>query len=282
MAQNILRKLEITVPEKFYERVLGILARDVSFGWEEESKSTGETVFRVHCANASFLTDLKRRIMALSLEITANETDIENRDWQSAWKEFFTSVACGTRFVALPPWLADSPVNGRQKLIIEPECAFGTGHHASTTLCLAALSSLLDAGRIKGGEFLDLGCGSGILGIACALSGMTGLGVDIDELAIANASRNCEINNIHGLELAIGGIEMINGRKFDLILANILARPLIELAPAIAAALKPGGALVLSGILDIQSEGVEAAYKAVGMRQAARMTDGEWRALIWS
>ena len=141
---------------------------------------------------------------------------------------------------------------------------------------------LLDQGRIASGQtFLDLGTGSGVLGIACCKSGLSGLGLDIDPLAVDNALENRELNQVSGFDAALGGIEAAVGHSFDLVLANILARPLMELAPAVAAARKPHGCLVLSGLLEIQADGVEAAYKAQGLPTARRVIEGEWCALVW-
>ena len=208
---------------------------------------------------------------------------LEAQDWLSAWRQFFTPVCCGSRFVVLPPWLAESPdFPGRTPVLIEPKSAFGTGHHATTALCLGVVSDLLDQGRIASGQtFLDLGTGSGVLGIACCKSGLSGLGLDIDPLAVDNALENRELNQVSGFDAALGGIEAAVGRSFDLVLANILARPLMELAPAVAAARKPDGCLVLSGLLEIQADGVEAAYKAQGLPAARRVIEGEWCALVW-
>lgn len=168
------------------------------------------------------------------------------------------------------PGLAESPdFPGRTPVLIEPKSAFGTGHHATTALCLGVVSDLLDQGRIASGQtFLDLGTGSGVLGIACCKSGLSGLGLDIDPLAVDNALENRELNQVRGFDAALGGIEAAVGHSFDLVLANILARPLMELAPAVAAARKPHGCLVLSGLLEIQADGVEAAYKAQGLPTA--------------
>ncbi len=96
-----------------------------------------------------------------------------------------------------------------------------------------------------------------------------------------NALENRALNHVDGFSAALGGIEAAAGRTFDLVLANILARPLIELAPAVAAARKPRGCLVLSGLLEIQADGVEAAYTMQGLPAARRITEGEWCALLW-
>lgn len=281
--QDILR-LDITVHEEDLDRVTGLLALRVLFGWEEESLPSGDVRFRIHCENALFIHDLTQEINARVPNASCVRETLVQQDWLAAWRQFFTPVMCGTRFVVLPPWLADSSdFPERIKVLIEPKSAFGTGHHATTALCLRVLSDLLDQGRIPAhADFLDLGTGSGVLGIACCKSGLTGLGLDIDPLAVENAQENRLLNAVSGFETGLGGIEVAQGRSFDLVLANILARPLIELAPHVSAARKLGGCLVLSGLLEIQADAVEAAYHAQGLGPATRVVDGEWCALLWA
>ena len=152
----------------------------------------------------------------------------------------------------LPPWLFEStPLEGRKPIIIEPKSAFGTGHHNTTVLCLEAITELLASGRLKAGQrFFDVGTGSGILGIACCLNGLAGLGSDIDPVAVDNALENVVINKVaDDFRIVPGSAEAGEGEQFDLVVANILAGPLRELAPALIARMKPGACLVLSGCL---------------------------------
>ncbi|WP_299392395.1 50S ribosomal protein L11 methyltransferase [uncultured Desulfovibrio sp.] len=279
-------RLEIVAQEDAYDRVCGLLALEVSFGWEEENLPTGETRFRIHCEQESYLSDLQDRIRRAVPDVCQTLSAVEEKDWVDAWKQFFTPVCCGSRFVVLPPWLADSPEFAeRTPIIIEPKSAFGTGHHATTALCLRVISDLLDEGRLAAGQrFLDLGTGSGVLGIGCCKYGLRGEGLDIDPLAVDNALENRELNRIapEAFTIGAGSIEAVKGRTFDLVLANILARPLTEMAPDIVAARAADGALVLSGLLVIQADGVEAAYRACGLPEARRIIDGEWCALVWA
>lgn len=276
--QNMVR-LEFVADEADCDPVQGVLARMATSGWEEESLPTGETLFRVHCETGGFADDLVAEARLFAPNVRVERGLAPRKDWQSAWREFFTPVACG-RFVVLPPWLANTPQTGRP-IVIDPKSAFGTGHHESTVLCLKALSLLLDEGRFaEGGEFFDLGTGSGVLGIACAMSGLAGEGADIDPLAVDNATENAAINGVSGAFSVQGGsVERAKGRSFDLVLANILAGPLREMAPRIVGLLRPGGALILSGILEIQAESVMQAYAALGRPRVLKAN--EWVALIW-
>ena len=280
-----IHRLEIVVAESDYDCATGLLALEVPFGWEEQSLPTGETRFRVHCEQKDFLERLQ---LLLKQTVPAAESalsELEETDWLAAWRQFFTPVCCGTHFVRLPPWLADTPdFPGRTPILIEPKSAFGTGHHATTALCLRVVSDLLEAGRLQQGQhFLDLGTGSGVLGIGCCKFGLTGEGLDIDPLAVDNALENRALNAIapENFTVAEGSIDAVAGKQFDLVLANILARPLTEMAADIVRTCRPGGCLVLSGLLEIQADGVTAAYKAQGLSEPRRIIDGEWAALVW-
>lgn len=280
-----IHRLEIVVAESDYDCATGLLALEVPFGWEEQSLPTGETRFRVHCEQKDFLERLQQLLKQTVPAAESALSELEETDWLAAWRQFFTPVCCGNHFVVLPPWLADTPdFPGRTPILIEPKSAFGTGHHATTALCLRVVSDLLEAGRLQQGQhFLDLGTGSGVLGIGCCKFGLTGEGLDIDPLAVDNAVENRALNDIvpESFTVAEGSIGAVAGKQFDLVLANILARPLTEMAADIVRACRPGGCLVLSGLLEIQADGVTAAYKAQGLPEPRRIIDGEWAALVW-
>ena len=280
-----IHRLEIVVAESDYDCATGLLALEVPFGWEEQSLPTGETRFRVHCEQKDFLERLQQLLKQTVPAAESALSELEETDWLAAWRQFFTPVCCGNHFVVLPPWLADTQdFPGRTPILIEPKSAFGTGHHATTALCLRVVSDLLEAGRLQHGQhFLDLGTGSGVLGIGCCKFGLTGEGLDIDPLAVDNALENRALNAIvpESFTVAEGSIGAVAGKQFDLVLANILARPLTEMAADIVRACRPGGCLVLSGLLEIQADGVTTAYKAQGLPEPRRIIDGEWAALVW-
>ena len=280
-----IHRLEIVVAESDYDCATGLLALEVPFGWEEQSLPTGETRFRVHCEQKDFLERLQQLLKQTVPAAESALSELEETDWLAAWRQFFTPVCCGNHFVVLPPWLADTQdFPGRTPILIEPKSAFGTGHHATTALCLRVVSDLLEAGRLQQGQhFLDLGTGSGVLGIGCCKFGLTGEGLDIDPLAVDNAVENRALNAIapESFTVAEGSIDVVAGKQFALVLANILPRPLTEMAADIVRACRPGGCLVLSGLLEIQADGVTAAYKAQGLPEPRRIIDGEGAALVW-
>ena len=280
-----IHRLEIVVAESEYDCATGLLALEVPFGWEEQSLPTGETRFRIHCEQKDFLERLQRLLKQTVPAAESALSELEETDWLAAWRQFFTPVCCGKHFVVLPPWLADTPdFPRRTPILIEPKSAFGTGHHATTALCLRVVSDLLEAGRLQEGQqFFDLGTGSWVLGIGCCKFGLTGEGLDIDPLAVDNALENRALNAIapESFTVAEGSIGAVAGKQFDLVLANILARPLTEMAADIVRACRSGGCLVLSGLLEIQADGVTAAYRAQGLPEPRRIIDGEWAALVW-
>lgn len=274
--------LELEVSNKNCDLVQSLLFDEAGYGWEETEPTAGKTMFRVYYEEREFLEKIADAAKSLEPEAAISISEVENKDWQFAWREYFTPVEAGSRFVILPPWLAHLEHSKREEIIIEPKNAFGTGHHASTVLCLQALSELLDRKKLnKRDWFLDLGCGSGILAIAAAKAGMSGTALDIDPAAIANSRENRELNSIEDLEILLGGIEKVGGAKYDLVMANILAEPLIDLAPKIMGCLKKRACLILGGVLANQAEAVVSAYATYGMENPHNLRLGEWIALLW-
>jgi ribosomal protein L11 methyltransferase len=172
---------------------------------------------------------------------------------------------------------------GRFTFEIDAGLAFGTAHHATTRGCLIALDRLLKRGRPR--HVLDIGTGTGILAIAAAkaLDGPV-IASDMDPVAVAiaaeNASRNGVRSRIHVVKAEGLAHPALRRAKADLLFANILLRPLIELAPAFARALRPGGVCVLSGILQPQARQVEARFRALGFRLDSRILLGGWTTLL--
>lgn len=275
--------LELVAPLDKAEEAQGFMIVHQKSGWEEEERE-GELYLRIYLAEEGEALELRDLALAALPELRCDIRRVADRDWARAWREHFTAVLLSRTFVVLPPWMADDhPYQDRLAIIIEPATAFGTGHHPTTAMCLEGIAELKEAGRLaEGARFLDLGTGSGILGLGMAMLGLSGVGADIDPLAIRNARENKLLNEVgEALELREGGVETATDERFDLVVANILAEPLIELAPEIVRLLSPGGFLILSGLLTSQAEQVAKAYAALGLPEPRRMEEGEWAALVY-
>ena len=167
---------------------------------------------------------------------------------------------------------------------IEAGLAFGTGHHGTTTGCLLAIDTIAKARPIR--TALDLGTGSGVLAIALALrTGAAVTASDIDPVAVTVARENVRLNGVGGRVRVVTATGLRHpllaaSAPYDLVVANILAGPLVALAPAIRSVLAPGGVVVLSGILAGQARRVAAAYRGVGLAMRWRIVRGEWVTLV--
>jgi ribosomal protein L11 methyltransferase len=201
--------------------------------------------------------------------------EVEDQDWSETWKRGLGAFAVGPVFVR-PSWVAASPPPGSVEVVLDPGLAFGTGTHPTTALCLAGLADGLRAR--PGARVLDVGTGSGLLAIAAAkLGAARAVGTENDPVALEVARENAARNGV-AVELALAPPERVGG-EFDVVVANILANTLVELAPGLAPRVAPGGLLLLSGILAGQEDEVRAAYVAQGLRPAPDRADGEWRLL---
>jgi len=212
----------------------------------------------------------------LQFEIPDARVEVESLDeepWAETWKLHFHPVRVREDFWVVPPW--ERPPEGADAIVIEPGMAFGTGTHESTALCLDFVPDLVR----EGGSVLDLGCGSGILGIAAARRGAGRvLMLDNDPVAVQVARKNADANGYPEIEASGTPVERVD-ETFHLVLANILAQPLIDLAPVVAARVARGGALVLSGFTLDQAPDVRRAYEAEGLVFREDRTRGEWSAL---
>jgi ribosomal protein L11 methyltransferase len=192
-------------------------------------------------------------------EIPFETRQVANRDWVHETQRQFQPFAVGQHLWVGPSWLtppADVAAHG-VAITLDPGMAFGTGSHATTQLCLEQLLFAMADRPVA--RVLDYGCGSGILAIAAARLGATEVvALDIDPLAIDASMRNAKDNHVKlALVLADDAVE----GQFDIVMANILSQPLKVLAPLLAARVKPGGALLMSGILERQAEEIIDAYR---------------------
>ncbi len=195
-------------------------------------------------------------------------------DWEAVFRRHHRPVAIGTRLLVAPPW--DIPAAaGREVLVIEPGMAFGTGQHETTATCLEEIDAAVAGRGVR--SALDVGTGTGVLAAALARLGVPRVvALDTDLAVLPLARANLTRNRAAAVGLLAGGVAAVGGR-FDLVVANLLADILVAEAGALAAALAPGGRLVVSGLLDTQAAAVAAAF--TGLRLTATRAAGPWRTL---
>lgn len=257
-------QVDVSVPENLIETVSSVLYEEFDTGIEEvDQQVTGqvegnEARLRIFLQKDCDPDELKERIVKLinpwHEELSANFIEIKtipNQDWNSNWKQYFKPIKVGERFIITPSWEQVTEPEDRIILKIDPGQAFGTGTHATTQMVLSALEKLWFERQKDQNAFqrvLDLGAGTGILGIAAAKLGADYvLCADIDPLAVEACLQNAALNDVK-LDVLEGSIDDVSG-NFDLILANLDKPTFFLLADSIADKVHDGAKLILSGIL---------------------------------
>lgn len=181
---------------------------------------------------------------------------LEDKDWEREWMSNYHAIRCGERLWICPSW-QQPPEPDKVNLMLDPGLAFGTGTHPTTFMCM----QWIDQQDFTGLDIVDYGCGSGILGIATLLMGANKvIGIDIDPQALLATTENAKRNNLPADAMPVYLPPRCPKVEADVMLANILAGPLAELAPTLSGLTKLGGKICLSGILAVQAESVKAAY----------------------
>ncbi|HEY3473819.1 MAG TPA: 50S ribosomal protein L11 methyltransferase, partial [Anaerolineales bacterium] len=217
----------------------------------------------------------------------ASYKQIPDQNWMEAWKQHYKPILIGERLVVVPAWI-DSPDPKRIIIRIDPGMAFGTGTHPTTQLCLELMEKAFATSSPS--RVIDVGCGSGILSIAALkLGAESALGMDIDAGSIDNARENANANDVgEELILGVGSVqEVLDGqfafRQAPLVLANILAPVIVRLFDAgLADLMQKDGAIILSGILQEQTQNVIEAAQAKGLTVIEQRQMGDWVALTVS
>jgi ribosomal protein L11 methyltransferase len=267
------RQLSLTCPAAQLTEVedlmteLGALSISLSDAGDEpiyEPLPGDAPIWRESIVSATFAEDsdpeqLAQLLLArlpAPLSQTVTHGSFKDCDWQQSYRQHFKPLQCAANLWIVPSW--SEPPDPRATIVrLDPGLAFGTGSHPTTALCLAWLAQQ----ELTDLNLIDYGCGSGILAIAAIKLGAGRvLAVDIDEQALTACKSNMEVNSVTPEQILVGQPAMVAETKTDLLMANILAGPLVELATRFAELVVPGGKIVLSGILTSQLNDIQSAY----------------------
>jgi ribosomal protein L11 methyltransferase len=271
----------IDVPEASVDDASGMLFEHGATGIEERDHGTLSTADRPGLVTlvASFADRREAEAAATAIDpaFSPRFAEIVGDTWRDAWKDHFEPFWLTRRIAIRPPW-RDGPeaAPGQTVLVLEPGRAFGTGLHATTSLVAGALEDHCEA--FEGGRVLDVGTGSGILALAALALGAAHVrGIDVDPDAVTVASENAARNGMAARAVFDTASLADLTCPYDVVVANIEARVLIPMAKEILARARPGGIVILSGVLAEQRDAVLSAYGAVAMEIRA---SGEWIAIV--
>ena len=251
---------------------------------DEELIAKDRTFSLIHiyiseCDNAlEAIEFLKQRFTHEKVDFEVTSIGVEDTDWNENWKKYFHTSEIGKKLVIVPSWETYENKDNRVVLNIDPGAAFGTGTHATTSLCLSLLENYITEDT----DMLDIGTGSGILSIASVLLGAKkAIGVDIDAQSVKTAKENAEINNITDkCEFIVGDLaDKISG-KFQVVCANIVADVIIRLFENVEQFMTNDGTFIISGIIDIRKDDVLKAAKEKGFIIAEELYKDNWCAFV--
>jgi ribosomal protein L11 methyltransferase len=293
MTQETWIEVRVTVPARMQEEASLFLTDFSGRGViiEEENVPAGGVVIRAYFRPEDYgagprqeMQDYLKRLSSYELSPLGLEVrQVAEEDWAEAWKAHFKPLKVTDRLVIRPPWEEYAAQPGETVITIYPGMAFGTGRHASTLLCLRALEQVWEARPPGAGnpwQVLDVGTGTGILALAAARYGAEVLAIDLDPEAVAAALENVRLNNLLDRvwveETPLPSLR----QQFGLILANITAPDLLQLADSLTARLLSDGVLILSGFLTEDASRLEDRYQGLGLHKTGFLTHEDWGALI--
>ncbi len=247
-----------------------------------EQKYAGVSRIKCYLTDDGEGQDILRQIRAAYGEIQVSY--VQDSDWENNWREYYKPIEVGEKLVVVPEW-EEIPKDGRVPLRLDPGLIFGTGSHATTRLCLAAMEQFVNSDS----KVLDLGCGSGILGIgALVLGAKSCLGCDIDPKAPDVVRSNAALNGIGPERLAACAGDILSdaslrrrfGTGYDLVLSNIVSDVIIPLSRYVKDFLAPGGIWISSGIIEGRQDEVRAAIEQAGFTIMEHRQEEEWHAFV--
>ncbi|MFH1061007.1 MAG: 50S ribosomal protein L11 methyltransferase [Pseudomonadota bacterium] len=213
-------------------------------------------------------------------EVTVSYRELADQDWGENWKKHFRPRALTRQLVVAPPWEQANLSEGQIEIVIDPGQAFGTGQHESTLLCLKRIERQAERQGLPG-LLLDVGCGTGILGLAfLLLGGGRARAIDLDPLAVEATRHNAGLNGVaERMQADATPLEAVEGR-YPLITANLTAKDLEAVAAGLAARLAPGGELITAGLLVGQIDQVRRAFEAQGLKLIEQDSLAGWAGLV--
>ncbi len=245
----------------------------------KDRKNSVIHIYISECDNAAeALEFLKERFSAENIPFETGSIGVDDSDWNENWKKYFHTIEIGERLAVVPSWEKYENPDNRTVLSIDPGAAFGTGTHATTSLCLG----ILDEAVSSGVKVLDIGTGSGILAIASVLLGAeSAVGVDIDAQSVKTAKENAEINGLaNKTEFFVGDLADKVSGKYNIVCANIVADVIIRLLPDVGQFMEEDGILIISGIIDIRKDDVLSAVEKNGFKIEAEAYRENWCAFV--
>ncbi|MBF0319315.1 MAG: 50S ribosomal protein L11 methyltransferase [Nitrospirae bacterium] len=285
-AQVCYRKLLITVDSKLIEHISAVLFDCGTLGIEEREDGLisyfpgSTTIEQINAAMDNAKGILNG--LGLSSEFTFTIEDLPHTDWTTEWKKGLNPIEAGDKLVILAPWHEYS--GDRLRIVIEPAMAFGTGHHATTLMCLEEIEA---AALNTKDSLLDIGTGTGILAIAAARLGFTQvIAIDNDPVAVETARENVELNNAARVEVVQNTSNDLNiaprARGFDTIVCNLTSETIKNLLDKILEAAAPNGTIILSGILKEQEAEIFHYLSLRNIKYVRVKNIGDWVCLSFT
>jgi len=269
--QDKYQELTITLDDRFVDLISDFVANIYGDGIE---MGEGKIIVRSEQDLSYVQTAVESLAETLgdTVTLTCSIQELDNNDWVQQYKDSVQSIEAG-RFFIHPSWL--DPKEGRINIAIDPALAFGSGHHGSTFACLEAIGEYVSASD----SVLDVGCGSGILGLAAKKLGATVALCDTDPVSVESTRENFHLNHEIYDRLWEGSVNKTE-EKYDIVIANIIADILKVLASPLKQSIKTGGTLIISGILDTKAPIVLEAYSDMTLLE--RKQKEEWVTLIYT
>lgn len=276
------QEISLAVPAEEVDPVANYIIENITQGLVlEDEDGSSSTIIKFYIAAedeiASMLAGLKKYLAAINPNhenITINQKKIKNLDWIDAYQKSVEPFPVGDSIVIRPPWNRET-FPGRIEILLEPKMAFGTGRHETTGGTLIEMETIDFSGR----SMLDIGCGSGILGIYAALKGASEvLAYDIDPTAIENSRENLKLNKVDSVCRAeLGSVDDVPAdRRFDVVVANIIKSVIVPIIGPLKSHTRPGGVMILSGLLNRDREEIEKTLQEHNLYSFSFRRDAEW------